>query len=291
MAVNVDDGTLPVDNSLSSPAFEGAGEFRALKTKLNKLFLNSGVGATYGGLIDSNNMGLNVAISDASNSVLQSSRFKVTRTASQPKDTLGMYSESVLANNVTCPANILSAFYAITTANPGATFLGMYSLNSQVVQQNHNCVGTIVGLYVFFADRTSSGIAAPGGIGSNRYNIGAVGLMFDSYARSSSGEYCGWKTGIKFQPTSMDRDLGGPGYCIDISGLNRALTNDPRTSYNCKGAIRLADRLAVMWDDAEDVMTYFDSNTGRWTVRYQNNLIFEIAVATGNVYKNGVQVL
>jgi hypothetical protein len=288
MAVDVDNATLPVDNSLTSPASEGAGEFRALKAKVNQLFLNSGVAATYPGLIDTANKGVNVAISDGSNITLQSSRFKVTRTASQPKDTLGMYSESVLANGVTTPANILSAFYSITDAGTGATFGGMYCLNSLVRQQNNNQTGQALGIYVVFTNRSAPGVAAASGLGANKYNVGAIALGIDSYARSSSGEYCGWKTGIKFLATSMDRDFNGGGYCIDMSGLTKVVTADPRTTYQCKGGIRLGNMLSVVYDDAEDVMMYYDPATTRMTIRYQNVLVWAVDILTGSVYKNNV---
>lgn len=286
MTVDVDNAALPVDNSLSSPASEGAGELRAIKTKINQVFLNTGVAATYPGLIDTNNKGLNVAISDGSNIVLQSSRFKVTRSASQPKDTLGMYSEAVLAVGVTTPANILSAFYSITTANTGSTFGGMYCLNSLVQQQNVNQVGQCIGLYVVFANRTSIGIAAPGGLGVNRYNVGATACIIDAYPRSSAGEWCGWKTGIKFASSAMDRDINGGGYCIDMSGMLRALTADPRTTYQCKGGVRLGNMLSVVFDDNEDVMMYYDQSNTRLTIRYQNTLVWAVDVTTGSVYKN-----
>lgn len=290
MTVDVDNATLPVDNSLSSPASEGAGELRALKAKLNQLYLNAGVAATYPGLIDCVK-GLNVGISDGSNIVLQSGRFKIIRTASQPKDTLGMYSESVLNNNVTTPANIISAFYAITTANPGATFQGMYSLNSLVQQMNHAGSGAVIGLNVFFANRTSPGIAAPGGLGANRYNQASFAMVIDSYDRSTAGEYSGWKTGIKFTSTSLDQDWTGSGYAIDISGLNRSLTADPLTSYRAKAAIRLSNMLSIVWDDVESVTTFYDPASQCWTMRCGVNNLFAVSVVDGKIYRNGVFVI
>ena len=288
MAVNVDDATLPLDNSLANPASEGAGELRALKAKLNQLFLNTGVAATYPGLIDTNNKGLNTIIADGSNIVLQSGRFKVTRTASQPKDTLGMYSESVLANGVTTPANILSAFYSITNAGTGATFGGMYCLNALIVQQNNAQPGQVLGIYVMFTNRATNGSAAASGLGANQYNVSSQAITIDSFARSSSGEYCGWKTGLKFMPTSMDQDLISKGYCIDMSGLVRGLTADPRTTYQCKGGIHMGNMLSIAWDDAEDVMMYYDPASTRFTLRYQNTLVWAVDVTTGSVYKNNV---
>lgn len=293
MTVNVDDGTLPLDNALSSPASEGAGEFRALKTKVNSLFLNAGIAATYAGLIDTNGKGINVAISDGSNITLLSSRFKVIRTASQVQDTLGMYSEAVLNNGVSTPGKILSALYSITTAGTGSIVGAIYCLNSLVVQQNHAQTAQAIGFYLVFANRLSVGAAAPGGLGSNQYNRASVGLFIDAYPRSSSGEFCGWKTGIKFGPSSMDADNVGKGYGIDFASLSVAsggLTADPRTSYFAKGMIRMTSMQSIVWDANEDVMTYFDNATNRWTLRYQNTLVFAIDVTTGTGYKNGVLV-
>src|SRR5690349_9364901 len=100
MTVNVDDATIPVDNSLTSPASEGAGEFRALKAKVNAAWLSSGIGATVPSLIDTNNKGFNSLISDGSNNDLYGGKYVVTRTAGAVKDTFGLYGSSILQNAV-----------------------------------------------------------------------------------------------------------------------------------------------------------------------------------------------
>lgn len=53
-----------------------------------------------------------------------------------------------------------------------------------------------IGINVSFKDRINASDAAPSGLGSNQYNYWSQGIRFDSQARSSSTEFCGWNVGI-----------------------------------------------------------------------------------------------
>jgi hypothetical protein len=289
MAVDVDDGTLPLDNSGSSPASEGAGEFRALKTKVKNLYLNSGIDATITKLIDTNNRGLNVNISDGSVVDLYGGKQSITRTANAAaKATYGIWAQAVLNNSINVGAGIVQGAVSVAQTGTGCTFGFLIGFGTTLYQQTHNANASIFGYLLVYANRLTAVSAAPGGLGSNQYNRGAVGIYIDSFARSSSGEFCGWRTGIKFSATSMDADVDGKGYCIDMSLLAYQGTFDPLTAYRCKGAIRLNNFLAIVWDSVEWIRTYFDSNSGRWTLENNGVKRFEIDVATGQVYKNGV---
>lgn len=292
MAIDVNDPLLPLDNSLSSPASEGAGEFRALKAKINNLFLSTGVNASFAGLIDTNNKGIHAIITEAAATDLYSSRFKITRTANAvAKNTYGVYAESELANNVSVTTGSINAFAAVTKIGTACIVGSIYSLNSIIYQQSHVFNGgSLTSLYLVFANRLTPGVAAPSGVGSNQYNKNAVAIIIDSFARSSSGEYCGWKSGIVFTATSMDQDIVGQGYGIDFSAIAYQGTNLWNTAYRMKAAIKMRDYQAIIWNAADTVVQYMDPTTGRMTFALGNIPKFEIDMSTGAIYRAGVLV-
>jgi hypothetical protein len=291
MAVDVDDSLLPLDNSLGSPASEGAGELRALKAKLNNLFLSTGVSASFAGLIDTNNKGIHAIITEASATDLYSSRFKLSRTANAvAKNTYGVYAESELANNVSVTTGSINAFAAVTKIGTACVVGSVYSLNSIIYQQSHIFNGTLTSLYLVFANRLTSGVAAPSGLGSNQYNKNAVAITIDSFPRSSSGEYCGWKNGIVFTASSMDRDNVGLGYGIDFSAITYLGAGPWDAAYRMKSAIKMREYQAIIWSASDNIAQYMDPVTGRMV--FTNALVpkFEIDMNTGAIYRAGVLV-
>lgn len=291
MTVNVDDSTLPLDNSLSSPASEGAGEFRALKAKINALYLNSGIAATIPCLIDTNNKGLNTVISDGSDADLYGSKYTVTRTVSKLRSTFGVYGASILQNNINVGGGgQIAGMGAVVQTGTTCVFGFMFGLSAALYNQTHNNNGTMAGIFITFANRLTAGAAAPSGIGTNWYNKGATGILIDAFPRSSSGEFCGWKTGIMFTANSMDADTTGAGSCIDFSNITYLGGFNPFTAFRMKSVIRMTNFQCIMWDSLNQVCTYFDSNSGRWTLANNGNKRFEIDVVTGQPYANGVAI-
>jgi hypothetical protein len=292
MTVLVDDATHPDDNSLTYPASEGAGELRALKAKINSAFLNTGVGATFPFLINMNGKGWNVDLIDNSAADNYASKFKMQRTANAVnKSSYGVWAEGILANNISITTGTLAGLASVSTVGTGCTVGFVYALNSVIYQQTHNLNATIAGFYILFSDRFTAGVAAPGGLGSNSYNRGATAVLIDAFPRSSSGEYCGWVTGIKFTGGSMDRDIVGPGYCIDFSAITlQAVTGNPRTTYNMKAVIKMSHMMGIIWESGDNVITYYDNVTGRWTLSNGVTKRFEVDVNTGALYRSGVLV-
>lgn len=290
MAIDVDNSTLPVDNALSSPASEGAGEFRVLKAKVNSLYLNTGIAATLPRLIDTNNMGLNSVISDGSDSDLYGSKYSVTRTVSKVRDTFGLYGQSVLANNINVGGKQIAGMGAVVQTGTLCTFAFMFGLSTALFQQTHNSNATIAGVFITFANRLTSGVAAPSGIGSNQYNRNTVAILIDSFPRSSSGEFCGWKNGIVFSATSMDNDFSGAGFCIDFSAMTYRGGFDPAAAFWASAQIKFTNFQSIIWDSTNAIRTYFDSNSGRWTLSNAGIKKFEIDVLTGTIYCAGVAV-
>ena len=280
MAIDVNDATLPLDSNASSPASEGAGELRALKSKINALWLTSGVDATWPKLINVSR-GFNFDIIDGSISDLQTSKFKVTRNVNAAgKHTWGFTAESALANNISVTTGFVAGMTAFATIGTGCTFGAAYAMNVGIYQQTHNnATGQCIGLYLQFADRLTAGSAAPGGLGSNQYNNNAIAMQIDAFPRSSSGEYCGWKYGIRFGANSMDRDIAGAGYCIDMSLVNPAVI---------QGGIKLASLIGIIWDAADTQIMYYDAVALRLNIRCSGTIRWALDVSNGNIYKNGV---
>lgn len=292
MAVDVNDPLLPVDNALSSPASEGAAELRALKAKINNLFLSTGVDLSFAGLIDTNNKGIHAVISQASATDLYSSRFKITRTANAvAKHTYGVYAESELSNSVSVTTGTINALAAVTKIGTACVVGAVYSLNSIIYQQSHLFAGSpLCSLYLVFANRLTAGVAAPSGLGSNQYNKGATAILIDSFPRSSSGEYCGWKNGIVFTANAIDRDHVGQGYGIDFSAVTYLGAGPWSSAYNMKGAIKMREYQAIIWSSNDLIAQYMDPVTGRMV--FTNALVpkFEIDMNTGAIYRAGVIV-
>lgn len=280
MAVDVNDAALPLDNNATSPASEGAAEFRALKAKINALWVTGGVDATFPKLINVSR-GFNFDVIDGTVVDLQASKFKITRNVNAAtKNTQAFTAEAALANGVTVTTGFVSGITAFTTIGTGCVFGACYALNAGVFQQTHNnATGLVVGLYLQFANRLTGGIAAPGGLGANQYNNAATAMLIDSFPRSSSGEYCGWKTGIKFTAASMDRDLTALGYCIDMSLV------DPT---RIVAGLKLASNIGIAWDAADSNLMYFDSVSARMHIKCGGTIRWSLDVATGQIYKNGV---
>jgi hypothetical protein len=289
MAVDVNDATKPLDNNAANPASEGAGELRALKDKINKLYSSLGVDATWPKLIDTAR-GFNFDISDASIADLQTSKFKITRTANAAgKNTWGMFAEVALSNNVSVTTGFIGALSAYATIGTGCTFTAAYALNVGIYQQSAtNPTGQCLGIFVNFANRLTVGAAAPGGVGANQYNNSSIGIFIGAFPRSSSGEYCGWKTGIKFATDSMDRDINGPGYCIDLSAIRVVGSVDPMLNFPMKAGIKLAHMMGIIWDTADTIISYYDNNTNRFTLRSGVTERWGVDMTNGSVYKNAV---
>lgn len=291
MAVLVDDATVPVDNALSSPASEGAAELRALKAKVNNLFLNAGFALTYPKLMDLNGSGINAVIVDGSAVDLFSMRSKITRNANAAgKHTHGFICEAALANGVTVSAGgFVAGITAFATIGTGCTTGFVYALNSGLYQQTHNLAGTLIGLYVQFANRLTGGVAAPGGLGSNSYNRNSYAIYIESFPRSSSGEYCGWKSGIYFGASSMDRDVvDALGYCIDFSALTYQGGVDPFLAYKMRAVMHMADYQGLVWNTAGTIISYYDASDNRFKVSAAGVERWGVNMTTGSVYKNGV---
>ena len=171
-----------------------------------------------------------------------------------------------------------------------------------IAQQTHNFTGAKVGTNIVFKDRGDGVTAAPGGLGSDEYNLGAIGLWITSQQRSTEGEHCGWRRGIDFDEYAMDSDLNGGAIGIDFAHVHYYGGTDPLTAYRMTAAIRLRDFQSILWngdptlpDDPTEptnpIRTYFDSQAtpnARWKITNTGTERFGVDVVTGDIYVNGV---
>lgn len=97
---------------------------------------------------------------------------------------------------------------------------GEFSVISQTYANTSNVYGTDI----VFKNRKDGG-AVLGGVGTSaQYNKKSVAIHIDSQPRSST-EYCGWRTGIKFETNSLDRSVDGYAIGIDFSALNATVAS------------------------------------------------------------------
>ena len=97
-----------------------------------------------------------------------------------------------------------------TTEGNNSNFL--VGCESAVLSQYHNSNLPCIGYNAVFKNRPD-GVTnvLHGSIGNNNFNYGSRAILISSGSdagRSSSGEYCGWQTGIHFNPKSLDRSNG-----------------------------------------------------------------------------------
>jgi hypothetical protein len=287
MAVDVDDPVHPKDSDVADPASQGAGELRAVKGKVNSLFLNTAVGATQAHLIDVAK-GINSVLTSAVVADLFGGASIFTRTASAAgKNTYGYLIRGVLNNGVTC-AN-LNGLNVEARTGTGCTVTAAYAMGVLLTQQSVALNATLAGLAIVFANRLTAGAASPSGLGANSYNRNAAAILIDSFARSSDGEYCGWKTGMLFTANAIDRDVtDNKSSCINTQSITYLGGTDPDTAYPVRRILAMRENQAICFDLNWFSAFYVDSGTGRLTFSWGGNKRWEMDVNNGQVYKNGV---
>lgn len=89
-----------------------------------------------------------------------------------------------------------------------------------VISRNPNSAGAAKwGLNIILMNRTTGPAGnVESGLGANRYNENSRAVVIESFARSTTGEYAGWQTGIHFGKTAFDRTVSKPyASAIDVS--------------------------------------------------------------------------
>lgn len=172
-------------------------------------------------------------------------------------------------------------------------------IEPSIINRNPSHTAALRGIDVVFKDRADGQTAVSAGLGANQYNQGAVGLYISSQTRSTVGEYCGFRFGIRFAEDALDRDAVGLGVGIDFSPVRYYGGTDPVTAYRgMTAAIAMRDFQSIWWnrdptvpgDSGSQIRTYFDSTAARWKLTNTGIERFGVDVATGVIYSNGVPI-
>lgn len=192
-------------------------------------------------------------------------------------------------------SNTAGTFGVVTQAITLPGYMGdLVGAEFAVVNQTSS-VNAKVGCDIVFKDRYDGATAITGTLGLNRYNSGSTGMQFSSQIRSTVGEFCGWKYGIKFTEFSMDNDSDGAAYGIDFSDIHYYGGSDPTTAYRMSAAIRLRGLQSILWnstpntayDPANPIRSYLDEFDGTWKITNSNQIRFSTNVSSGVIKLGG----
>lgn len=303
-AIDSDDVTKPVDSDIINyPASQGAGEFRALKAKINKLFLLTGVDHDGEFLLTTNGRGIYVnytATPVSGATILYGFASNVTRSGGD-NHTVGAQVSGYLGNNITLTGTH-ATFGVVTQAISGT----VNSVGNLVGGEFAACnlwnanSATKLGIDCVFKNRADGAAAEASGLGANQYNLNALAVQISAQSRGSGGAFCGWTKGIYFTEFSLDlSNIGGTptrGYAIDAFDLHYDGGADARFAYRVDAVLRMRSMQSIMWDDGagSKIRMYMDPFTSRLTFTNEGiggiAKFFEVHVTTGALYRNGVIV-
>lgn len=289
LAPDPDDSTKPTDNSAANhPVSFGAAEFRALKDKVNQLFLLTGVDAPSGPdptekLVTTNGVGILTNVQhnpvDAA-TILYGFATVVDRTG-KDNHTVAVMATAIASNN-----NVLTGdrgtFGIVTQAIcQNGSLSNLIGGELAVANLNGNKGSEALwGLNLVFKDRGDGDLTPAGGLSANRYNLNSVAIQIDSQQRGTAGEFCGWSQGIVFSEWSMDAALPGVrGYCLDTYALHYDGGVNPDTAFRVDAVIRMRSLQSILWyDGVNKVKMFFDPSVGRfkWTLNGIEKFSFDI---------------
>lgn len=104
-----------------------------------------------------------------------------------------------------------------TAPSSGAILIG---IEPAIIQQRHDSDFSKIGVDIVFKNRKDGGSLLHGSVGANKYNKSAKAIQISSQSRTPLDEFCGWKTGISFEPDSLDMDIDGGAIGIDLIGVD-----------------------------------------------------------------------
>jgi len=88
----------------------------------------------------------------------------------------------------------------------GTASANLIGCESSCYAQYHANIGQTLAFHAVFKNRPDGQANVTHGTsGTNKFNINSEVFRIESQARSSSGEYCGWNTGIRFIANALDR--------------------------------------------------------------------------------------
>ena len=136
-----------------------------------------------------------------------------------------------------------------------------------------------VGVQVTFRNRPETLAGVVSGIGANKHNTAAAGILLDAQARSTAGEFSGWNRGIEFSAGSLDEAVGTKAVGIDFAAIPDAeLTR-------IDSAVRVKAGLAIEWNGGiaayDALKTAFNPTTAQWGMTWKGHSRFGINADNG----------
>lgn len=288
---DTDDAAAPLASVLAGTA---AAEFRALKGKINNLFLESNFNP------ESNLQDLSAGMryvyshpAGTSNDIFYGLAIDHTRNdieggASGGEQIVAAQLNARLGNNLDGSATNVFVFGCAIEAWTGETAskASLIGLESSIIQQDNTCEMANVGLNIVYKNRPDSrviaGLGPFQGLGDDKYNANSRALYFTAFPRSPDGERCGWGRGIVFEnacfddywdsdeadwvrPVGIDfREQDGPFPAVGAK--------DPWTAYvtplksGLTSAIALPEYMSITWDRLQFTRTYLDSDNSQFVI-------------------------
>jgi len=201
---------------------------------------------------------------------------------------------------ITAQANsgVTSETWAMVTqawAKPGASPILICCEHGLINETNSNA-SVKYGTDIVFKDRPDGQAGTTQALGVNKFNMGSVAIHIDSQARSTTGEKCGWRRGIKFELDALDADFNGTAIGIDFAYVHNYGGSNPLTTYRMTAAIRLRSPQSILWnglasettDPANPIRTYTDEAATPSTRFILSNTAIEefgVDVTNGGFYR------
>lgn len=273
---DADDVLAPTLGTLAGTA---QAEFIAIKSKLNLLFLASGMN------VDTNVLSLNcgqVYIKElpagTSTQIAYGFATDVTRNdAASPIPAVAAQLNARLGAGINANGAIDITIFGFASEAWTHETLSQATLKGgevAVISQANSNIMQLRGLDVVFKNRSDirevANLGPAQGLGGNKYNANSAGVTFSSNNRSALyGEYCGWGTGIRFNADCLDiwwdKDPATgiaryfPAIGIDFSRMLDPVSANPWSAHRMTSAIALKEYMSITWDGLKQVRSYCDS--------------------------------
>lgn len=283
-----DDATAPLESVLAGTA---ADDFRRLKGKVNNLFLESDYDSAL--MLQPIKAGTHLMLSipaGAATGIAYGHAVDVTRNDLNGAALVGVAAVGAQLNARLGPnlnAPFVKDMYVFGYASeawtdPVASQATLIGGEMAVISQYNANTMPLVGCNIVFKNmsdiqKTGANVVHQG-LGADKYNANSKALFFTAFARSLSGERCGWGRGIVFADSCFDSyfdQLAGvykQPVGIDFTEQDGPFTSEPWTAFitplksGISSALALAEYMSITWDRLQFTRTYLDSDNDRFVI-------------------------
>lgn len=279
---DADDATNPLLSTLAGTA---QAEFQAIKQKMNNLFLASG----YDPVLKQQQIQAGTILmmnipADTATGIAYGHAVDITRNGSS--GTSGIASVAAVAaqlnarlgNNINVPFDktlYVFGYAAEAWSGETASQANLIGGEMAIISQCNENVSSLIGSNIVFKNMSDVRKLAENtpfqGLGADKYNSNSIAQYFSSFARSLSGERCGWGRGLVFEDSCFDEyfDTAAGVYKrpvgIDFRNQDGPFTAEPWTAYitplksGLASAIAIPEMMAISWDRLLFTKTWLDA--------------------------------